>query len=339
MEVTFTDKASGGAFDESYIPELTQLAKENEDFSGSDEALNGGISLPYTTWTMGAMFGQTSGLPLQTSIHRNDMDTQLNFFPDIWTLGDILEKEGYNSTLLLGSDAVFGGRKTYFETHGNYEIRDYYWAGKHGYVPAGHYVWWGMEDSYLISMAKSTLDEYSAKGEPFNVTMLTVDTHFEDGYVCPDCDNEYESQYSNVMACSSKRIAEFIDWCKEQPWYANTTIVITGDHPTMDTDFCEDVPASYQRKTYTCIINPAVTPADPDAVRVYSTIDLFPTTLAALGVEIEGDRLALGTNLFSNKKTLLERYPQTEVETNFDQRSVLMEKMYKGKYISPAKEK
>ena len=31
MEVTFTDKASGGAFDESYIPELTQLAKENEE--------------------------------------------------------------------------------------------------------------------------------------------------------------------------------------------------------------------------------------------------------------------------------------------------------------------
>ena len=35
---------------------------------------------------------------------------------------------------------------------------------------------------------------------------------------------------------------------------------------------------------------------------------MFPTTLASLGVEIKGDRLGLGTNLFSGKKTLLEDY-------------------------------
>ena len=37
-------------------------------------------------------------------------------------------------------------------------------------------------------------------------------------------------------------------------------------------------------------------------------MDLFPTTLASLGVEIEGDRLGLGTNLFSGKETLIEKY-------------------------------
>ena len=35
-------------------------------------------------------------------------------------------------------------------------------------------------------------------------------------------------------------------------------------------------------------------------------MDMFPTTLAALGVSIEGDRLGLGTNLFSSKKTIPE---------------------------------
>ncbi len=327
MEVTFTDKENGGGFDYDCIPELTALAQENEDFSGTDKALNGGISLPYTTWTMGAMFGQTSGLPLQTSIDRNDMDTQLNFFPDIWTLGDILEKEGYNNTLLLGSDAVFGGRKTYFQTHGNYEIRDYYWAGKHGYVPSGHYVWWGMEDSYLINMAKSTLDEYSKKDGPFNVTMLTVDTHFEDGYLCADCDNEFDDHYSNVMACSSKRIAEFLDWCKEQPWYENTTIVISGDHPTMDVDFCENIAPDYERKVYTCYINSAVEPMKQDQRRVFSTLDEFPTTLGAMGAYIEGDRLGLGTNLFSDRKTLTEEMGVSEQTLEISKKSKFMESL------------
>ena len=40
--------------------------------------------------------------------------------------------------------------------------------------------------------------------------------------------------------------------------------------------------------------------------REFATIDNFPTTLAALGVKIEGDRLGLGTNLFSDH-TLIER--------------------------------
>ena len=42
--------------------------------------------------------------------------------------------------------------------------------------------------------------------------------------------------------------------------------------------------------------------------RLFTTLDLFPTTLAAMGVEIEGERLGLGTNLFSGEKTLPEKY-------------------------------
>ena len=61
MEMTYSDRANGGAFTENVIPELTKIARDNEDFSGSDDDLNGGVSLPGTTWTMGAMFGQSTG--------------------------------------------------------------------------------------------------------------------------------------------------------------------------------------------------------------------------------------------------------------------------------------
>ena len=33
---------------------------------------------------------------------------------------------------------------------------------------------------------------------------------------------------------------------------------------------------------------------------------MFPTTLSAMGAEIKGGRLGLGTDLFSDKKTLAE---------------------------------
>ena len=39
-----------------------------------------------------------------------------------------------------------------------------------------------------------------------------------------------------------------------------------------------------------------------------TTLDLYPTTLDALGVQIEGNRLGLGTNLYSGEKTLAEKF-------------------------------
>jgi phosphoglycerol transferase len=127
------------------------------------------------------------------------------------------------------------------------------------------------------------------------------------------------------MACSSRQISTFINWCKKQPWYDNTTIVITGDHPTMDVDFCENVSPDYTRKVYTCYMNSAVEPMLPDERRLYSTLDDFPTTLAAMGAYIEGDRLGLGTNLFSSKKTLTEELGVSEETIELSRKSKFME--------------
>ena len=327
MEMTYADKKNGGAFKQNVIPELTQLAQENEDFSGESSKLNGGYSMPGTTWTMGAMFGQTSGLPLNTSIGANGMDTQDAFFPGITTLGDILQNEGYSQTLLIGSEATFGGRKLYFTDHGQYDIMDYDYAHDNGMIPEDYKVWWGYEDEKLFGFAKEKLLELSQQDNPFNLTMLTVDTHFEDGYVCDICPDTFgDNQYANVMACSSSQVKEFVDWVQQQDFAADTTIVILGDHPTMDSDFCEDVDKDYERRVYTTYIN-ANAEKQTEEKRNYTTFDNFPTTLAAMGAEIEGDRLGLGTNLYSTQQTLTERFGIEKEEKELKRKSKLLNKM------------
>lgn len=327
METTYANESRGGGFPENVIPELTEIAQENEDFSGESEEINGAHTMTGAGWTMGAMFAQTSGLPLNISINGNDMDTQEHFFPGIVTLGDILESKGYSQTLLIGSDATFGGRRLYFTEHGNYDIIDHPYATQNGMLPEDYSVWWGYEDYYLFDFAKEKLQELSSQDNPFNLTMLTVDTHFEDGYVCEKCEDIYgDDQYANVMACSSKQLAEFISWIQEKDFYQNTTIVLAGDHLTMDSDFCEDVSADYDRRTYVAYINPA---AEKEAAieRTYSTMDHFPTTLAAMGAEIEGDRLGLGTNLFSAEQTLVEYFGVDEMNQELQRKSELMEEL------------
>ena len=327
METTYADTASGGAFQENVIPELTEIAQENEDFSGESEELNGANTATGTTWTMGAMFAQTSGLPLNVSIDGNNMDTQEHFFPGIITLGDILKEEGYSQTLLIGSDATFGGRRLYFTEHGNYDMVDYPNAVENGMIPEDYYVWWGYEDHYLFDFAKDKLRELSQQDNPFNLTMLTVDTHFEDGFVCSECQDIYgDDQYSNVMACSSKQVGDFIRWIQRQDFYENTTIVLVGDHPTMDKDYCEDISEEYERKAYVAYINSPFEDSI-DIAREYTTMDHFPTTLAALEVEIEGNRLGLGTNLFSSEQTLTERFGIQQVNRELKKNSKMMEEM------------
>lgn len=327
METTYADTQNGGAFTENVIPELTQIAQENEDFSGETDKLNGGYSMPGTTWTIGAMFGQTAGLPLSVSIDGNNMDTQDTFFAGAVTLGDILESQGYSQTLLIGSDAVFGGRELYFTEHGSYEMMDYKYAAQNGLIPEDYLVWWGYEDQKLFEFAKQKVTELAAQPEPFNLTMLTVDTHFEDGYMCEGCPKLYgDDQYSNVMRCSSQQVASFIRWIQQQDFYENTTIVLCGDHPTMDSDYCEDVDGDYIRKTYTAYIN-AAAQKETETRRDFTTFDQFPTTLAALGVQIEGNRLGLGTNLFSSEPTLTERFGLDTEAAELKKKSQLIEEL------------
>ena len=305
-EVTYADKANGGAFERNVIPELTEIAEANDDFSGGDAKLDGAISLPGSTWTMGAMFAQSSGAPLKMPLIDDFESGKTEFFPEITTIGDILADEGYEQEVLIGSNAAFGGRELFFKDHGDFLIADYDYAKEQGWIPENYLVFWGYEDEKLFANARSELTRLAAGDKPFNLTMLTVDTHFEDGYRCRLCKDEFGEQYADSFACSSRQVRDFIAWIQEQDFYEDTTIVVCGDHPTMDVDFCEGVPEEYQRKTVTAVINSAVEPADGERKRVYSTFDMFPTTLAAMGVRIEGDRLGLGTNLYGKRDTLTE---------------------------------
>lgn len=319
METTFGDTAAGGSITEDLIPQLTMLAKENVHFSNT-EGLGGGYALTGSTWTASAMVAQTSGMIVKVPLTADTYGGEDAYIPGLTSIGELLEKEGYYQTLLIGSDADFAGRETYFTEHGNYNVVDINSLKADGRLPEDYREWWGFEDAKLFEFAKEELTNAASQGKPFNFTMLTADTHFPDGYLCPDCPKKYEEQYANVLSCSAQKVGEFIDWIKQQPFYENTTIVISGDHQTMDPDFLKDIDETYTRTVYNCIINAAIEPAE-ETNRTFATFDFLPTTLAAMGVEIEGDRLGLGTNLFSGKATLAEQYGIEQLEEELQHKS------------------
>ena len=93
----------------------------------------------------------------------------------------------------------------------------------------------------------------------------------------------------------------------------------------MDKNFFKDFDPNYQRTTFNLILNPAPTvqntPAQYYSNRTWAVFDMFPTILTSMGVEIEGNRLGLGTNLFSGEKTLFEQDGVAYVNEELNNRS------------------
>lgn len=305
METTYASAEAGGGKAVNYIPELTALAEEYISISNTDK-MGGVRQCTLTGWTMAALLGTTSGVPYKIPGDGNSSERYAEFLPGIMTLGDILQKEGYENYFLCGSDAEFAGRDVYFRKHGDYQIQDYFWAQENGYVSEEHAAPWGFEDAWLFEIAKQELTKIAASGKNFNYTMLTVDTHTPAGYICSLCDEKYEHPYANAIACSSRQTYQFVRWIQQQDWYENTTVVLQGDHNSMVADFWDDI-GDFKRRTFNCFIN---LPEDANTQNVKNrdatSVDLFPTTLASLGVTIEGERLGLGTNVFSDSRTLAE---------------------------------
>ena len=118
----------------------------------------------------------------------------------------------------LTAEAVFGGRKLYYTEHGNYEIDDFWYAVNRNWLE-GKENSWGYGDWRLFLQAKERLKELSAEDQPFNLTMLTLDTHFENGIRCKYCEIEYPgNSYADVYSCSSRQLSEFISWCQDQSY-------------------------------------------------------------------------------------------------------------------------
>jgi len=304
MESTYASKEAGGAQKENYIPYLTKLAKDNTSFS-EDDKLGGFHTVPGSQWTMSAIFATQTGVPFSFPLRYVRKDKK-DIAKGITSLGDILHENGYEQEFLCGSKAEFGGRANFFRQHGNFKIFDYDTAVQKGYIEKGYRVWWGFEDNKLYKCAKDELLELSSKGKPFNFTMLTVDTHHIGGYMCSECGHRHSNKLANVLECADRQLKEFLDWCNQQDFMKDTVIVITGDHPRMDTSLVKDV-KYYDRTVYNCIIGSDKNIEESRTNnREFLHMDMFPTILSALGFEIKGHRLGLGTDLYSGQKTLCE---------------------------------
>ena len=353
METVFANDNS-----KHLIPNLHNLAKSDGavDFSGGDESLNGAHYTYGANYTFASFFGQNTGIPLSKTIFNKLNARRDTIATSYRSLGKILDEHSYQMMFLCGSDVKFASTDIFLKEHGNYTVYDYNWFVGEGLEHVANKKFWGAEDEKVFSVAKSILLDVAKKNTPFTLLIFTIDTHY-DGFLSKSCQTEKlpfdllkfnpltfsykeyykyrqggESEqefkdrfYSQILRCADKQIIDFVNWVKRQDFYENTTIVLTGDHPFMG-NFNKDVDIK-ERKTYFAILNPYQKFYMNTKGREFNLFDSFPTILAALGATIEGERLGLGTNLFSGKSTLIEKYGNNYIQRELQKRTDFFDKI------------
>ena len=72
-----------------------------------------------------------------------------------------------------------------------------------------------------------------------------------------------------------------------------------------------------KRYVYNCIVNPGVEIKN-NKNRIATSLDMYPTMFSSIGGIIDGDKLGLGVNLFSDKTTLAEKYGVKKLNSEYN---------------------
>ena len=269
-------------------PNLDRLRRQGLDFSGFE-------TFAGANYTMAGLFASQCGVPLFTSafagldtVAGNTTDAS-TFHPKIACFGDVLRKAGYSQVYMGGAPIEFSNKGLFFRLHGYDEALGLQQleAEAGGSLPESG---WGVYDSVLFKLALARYQKLAAARKPFNLTLLTLDTHPPDGRPSPGCPRYAASSNSMLQAvhCTDYLLGNFIDALSKQPDWKNTVVVIMSDHLMMRNDAESLFPKNYHRRPALLILNAG---GGVRRARMYH-MDVAPTVFDAMGVRTNATFIA-----------------------------------------------
>jgi arylsulfatase A-like enzyme len=269
-------------------PNLDRLRAQGIDFSGF-ETFSG------ANYTIAGMFASQCGVPLFSSafagldaVATNTTDAQ-TFHPKIACLGDVLHKAGYTQLYMGGAPIHFSNKGLFFRLHGYDQALGLQQleAANDGKLPQAG---WGLYDSALFKLALARYQALEATRKPFNLTLLTLDTHPPNGRPSPGCPKYAANSNSMLQAvhCTDFLLGRFVDALSREPGWKNTIVVIMSDHLMMRSVADPLFPPDYHRRPALLVLNAG---HGERPARMYH-MDIAPTLLALLGVRTNATFIA-----------------------------------------------
>jgi len=267
--------------DESVFPDLTpNISALNE--SGWQQ-----LDMQQTkggAWTMAGIVSSMCGTPLvYESILTGNQVMYSNLLNQTVCLPDVLHNAGYHQVFMGGASTEFAGKGNFLSQHSFDEV-----LGREELLPRLENQTtlnsWGIYDDSLFELALAEFERLAATDEPFNLTLLTVDTHHPIGEPSPNCPVYSPSDNTILQSvhCTDDLVGRFITLIQSHPAYQDTIVVLMSDHLAMRNNAFPLFPENYDRKLYFNVLN-----ADSIDTSQFTstTMDIAPTVLDLLGVD------------------------------------------------------
>lgn len=248
-------------------------------------------------WTVGGLVATQCGLQLRTvdgllkNIRFSDDDEAPQFLPNATCLPEVLGANGYVNVAMIGGDSTQGEMNPYFVQHGYDEVYDLATWKKNGETEIRPD--WGLSDRRLLELAKDELTTLHDAGQPFNLTVMTLDTH-DQPYLYDYCDIKTKEPLTGISYCSMELVADYIDFIEEQGYLEDTTVVVIGDHLKYQApanSYWETLKDLKGRTIFNRWSSPEEFSFARDTVDQYS---VYPTVLELVGLEVADHRAGLG---------------------------------------------
>lgn len=288
LEAIYTDETDF----KSLTPNLNHYKQIGSWFSDIHQT-------PGTSWTIAGVSSSMCGTPLlsDNNNHGNDIMSQ-GFLNSAVCLSDILHQAGYQQSYLGGASLEFAGKGAFLREHHYDDV-----SGLNellaDYKDKDYLSGWGFYDDTLFDMAVEKFSMLADREQPFNLTLLTLDTHPPKGHPSASCSpyKAIDNSMLHSVHCTDQLIGRFIKKISSHPAWKDTIIVLFSDHLSMRNDAEPFYPKDKKRKLSFIILN---TELSGEIKTVGTHMDLTPTILELLQVKHHQNFL-LGQNLL--KKT------------------------------------
>jgi phosphoglycerol transferase len=260
--------------------------------------------VPGTGWTIAGIASTQCGVPLEpvTFYDRNVQGEKLkHFLPGAVCLGDVLNDFGYRSIFMGGAPLSFAGKGQFFKDHHYAEL-----YGRDEWIALGEKTedmnGWGLHDDDLFRHAKTKLDQLEASGGRFNLTLLTLDTHYQGtDILSKTCVQHGVQKFEDLVECTADQVADFVDYIRQKGYLDNVDVVILGDHLAMSNPVIAQLNQVPDRHIFNLFVSKDLPKKRREDIVHF---DLFPTILDLIGIRVQKGALALGYSGFSSPALL-----------------------------------
>jgi len=249
-----------------------------------------------TGWTMAGIIASQCAIPIAPVIQEsNQKKGSYAHLDQYLCLGDLLKQQGYKNIFIGGADLNFTDKGSFFLAHGYDEVYGEKEWKKMGKNKNEDFNALGLSDSKLFEHARMMLSDLKQSSQPFNLTLLTLNTHGGSGERDLACQIDQKDRYSltNKVKCTDKLLTSFVSWVQKTLPRGSTQIVVHGDHtgvfvyPSMDRN---------DRGIYNLFI-----PGDESEIwkpcrDEIMHFDMAPTILNFIGFDVQDHVFGLGVN-------------------------------------------